>query len=341
MNQAELRPVSGDCVWTGAGMRATKRWFYEISDADIRELDVAVEAVQRKGGGLMFGKADFPLPTFGDRLVKLRHEMEDGTGVVLIRKFPVDRFGVDGLRIAYMGLGVHLGTALAQTPRGELLVDVRDSGGDQYKDPTARGYHTARRLPFHNDQGDVVGLLCRRGARAGGLSTIASAAAVHNEILRTRPDLLAVLYGAYYSDIRGEEPAGRKPYYTEPRFTMWNGKLFCVHGRTYIDSAQRFPEVPRLTKEQVEAMELVDTLAGTETFRLDMDFAPGDIQFLNNHTVVHTRTDFEDFEEPDQKRHLLRLWLRTPGYATLPPFFQQRYEDMDYWLRHPKTSRAA
>ena len=126
-----------------------------------------------------------------------------------------------------------------------------------------------------------------KGAKSGGLSCIASAAAVHNEILATRPDLLEVLYQPYYSDIRGEEPNGRKPYYAEPRFSMWQGKLFCQHGRTYINSAQRFPEVPRLTPVMIEAMELIDKLANSEQFRLDMDFRPGDIQFLNNRVVIH------------------------------------------------------
>ena len=121
---------------------------------------------------------------------------------------------------------------------------------------------------------------------------------------------------------------------------MWNNKLFCVHGRTYIDSAQRFPEVPRLTKAQIEAMELVDKIAQSEKFRLDMDFLPGDIQFLNNHVVLHTRTDFEDHLEPDKKRHLLRFWLRTPAYEELPSFFRPRYEDMEFWLHHPKERAA-
>jgi hypothetical protein len=85
----------------------------------------------------------------------------------------------------------------------------------------------------------------------------------------------------------------------------------------------------------VEAMELVDTLANSDRFRLDMDFRPGDIQFLNNRVVLHSRTDFEDYPEPERKRHLLRLWLRTPGYDSLPPFFQPRFEDMEHWLRHP------
>ena len=85
----------------------------------------------------------------------------------------------------------------------------------------------------------------------------------------------------------------------------------------------------------VEAMELIDKLANSERFRLDMDFRPGDIQFLNNRVVIHSRTDFEDYPELERRRHLLRLWLRTPGYQSLPPYFAPRFEDMDYWLKHP------
>jgi hypothetical protein len=307
----------------------------------VADLDRALAAVRQRGLTVPFAREDFPLSSFVARLADLRREVEDGSGVVLMRGLPVERWGLDGSRLVYWGIGAHFGTALAQNPKADLLVDVKDFGGDQYKDPTARGYHTARGLPFHNDQGDVVGLLCLRGAKAGGLSCIASAATVHNEILAIRPDLLRVLYEPYYCDVRGEEPAGRKPYYAEPRFGVWNGRLFAQHGRTYIDSAQRFPDVPRLTAAQVEAMELVDTLCGSERFRLDMDFRAGDIQFLNNRVILHSRTDFEDFAEPERKRHLLRLWLRTPGYPTVPSYFAPRYEDMEYWRQHPKTAKAA
>ena len=42
---------------------------------------------------------------------------------------------------------------------------------------------------------------------------------------------------------------------------------------------------------------------------LDMDLEPGDIQSLCDHTNLHTRTRYEDFEEPARRRHLLRRWL--------------------------------
>jgi hypothetical protein len=330
-----IAPVACEAAWTAAEMRASTRWIHELTGEEKAELAQALAAVRKKNLRIPFDAADFPLEAMARRLALVRKEVEDGSGVMLMRGLPVDDYGLDGTRLVYWGIGAHLGTALAQNPRGELLVDVRDAGGNQYTDPTSRGYHTSNKLPFHNDQSDMVGLLCYRRSKSGGLSFIASAAAVHNQILADRPDLLEVMYRPYYCDVRGEEPPGRKPYYTEPRFSMFKGRLFTQHGRTYIDSAQRFPEVPRLTAKQDEAMKLVDSLCSSDKFRLDMDFRRGDIQLLNNRVILHSRTDFEDYEEPDQKRLLLRLWLRTPGYTELPAYFTQRFEDMEHWLRNP------
>jgi hypothetical protein len=151
-------------------MRASKRWIYEVTPRDIENMDFALAHVHRNNLKIPFDRADFPLADFAETMRKLLHEMEDGSGVVLMRDIPVEKYGLENSRLLYWGLGQHLGYALAQTPRAELLIDVKDTGGDQYKDPTVRGYHTDRRLPFHNDQGDVVGLLCIRGAKSGGLS---------------------------------------------------------------------------------------------------------------------------------------------------------------------------
>lgn len=332
-----LQPIPAPQAWHPEAMRADRgRWVCELTPADLDAIDTAYRHVRAHGLSVPFGAADFPLGAFEQKMHALRDEIEQGTGVVLMRGLDVERYGLDGTRLIYWGLGAHLGRPLAQNPRADLLVNVRDEGGDPYKDPTQRGYHTAQYLPFHNDQGDVVGLLCYRPSKEGGLSCVCSAGAIHNEILRTRPDLAEVLYGTFYADVRGEEPPGRKPYYAEPRFAVFNGRFYAQHGPTYIKSAQRFEEVPRLTPAQLEAMNLIDKLAADDAFRLDMDFRQGDIQFLNNHLVFHSRTGFVDFDEPERKRHLLRLWLCTPHYDEIPPFFQARHEDMAHWLAHPR-----
>jgi hypothetical protein len=336
-----IEPVPFPNAWLAAQMREDRgRWTFQLGAGDLREIAAALQHVRSRGLGIPFGPEDFPLGELASKLRAIRHEIERGAGVALLRGLQVDRYGLDGTRLVYWGLGAHLGSALAQNPRGALLVDVRDEGGDPYKDATVRGYYTSQYLPFHNDQGDVVGLLCYRPAKEGGLSCICSSGAIHNEILATRPDLARLLYGDWYADIRGEQPPGRKPYYVEPRYAVHEGRFYAQHGPTYIKSAQRFEEVPRLSLPQLEALELVTQLAADDRFRLDMDFQPGDVQFLNNHLVLHSRTGFVDHDEPARKRHLLRLWLDTPWYADIPPFFRARHEDMQYWRTNPVAAPA-
>lgn len=331
-----LHPLPAPQAWLPIDMRRNRdRWVWELTGDDLACIDPALGAARERKLQIPFDASAFPLGAFALKLDAMRDEIEQGTGVALIRGLQVERYGLEGTRLVYWGLGAHLGDALAQNPRGDLLVDVRNEGGDPYKDPTQRGYYTSQYLPFHNDQGDVVGLLCFRPSKKGGLSCICSAGAIHNEILRIRPDLAEVMYGPFYADVRGEEPPGRKPYYEEPRFAVFNGRFYAQHGPTYVKSAQRFAEVPRLTPAQLESMDLVNTLAADDRFRLDMDFRQGDIQFLNNHLVFHSRTAFVDFDAPELKRHLLRLWLCTPHYRELPPFFKPRHEDMAHWLAHP------
>jgi hypothetical protein len=331
-----IDPLPPPQAWSPEEMRRNRsRWAWELGSDDLACIDAALQAAVERGLQIPFDASAFPLGAFARKLDVMRHELEQGTGVAFIRGLDVQRWGIERTKLVYWGLGAHLGDALAQTPRGDLLVNVRNEGGDPYKDPTQRGYHTSQYLPFHNDQGDMVGLLCLRPSKEGGLSCICSAGAIHNEILRTRPDLAQVMYGPFHADVRGEQPPGRKPYYEEPRFAVFNGRFYAQHGPTYVKSAQRFAEVPRLTPAQLEAMDRVDTLAADNRFRLDMDFREGDVQFLNNHLVFHSRTGFVDFDEPDRKRHLLRLWLCTPHYREVPPFFKPRYEDMAHWLAHP------
>jgi hypothetical protein len=179
-----------------------------------------------------------------------------------------------------------------------------------------RGSKTARALPFHGDRCDVVGLLCVRKAKSGGVSRIVAAAAIHNEVLRRRPDLIDVFYSDWHNSRQGDEAPGESRAYPKPIFGFRDGHFTGLFSPAYIRFAQEFPEVPRLTHAQEEALELFGDLA--EQLALDMRFEPGDIQLLNNHLIYHARTRYEDHEEKEKKRLLLRLWLSVPGSRPLP-----------------------
>ncbi len=173
----------------------------------------------------------------------------------------------------------------------------------------------------------MVGLFVLRTAKSGGMSIITSSVAIHDEIARTRPDLLEVLYQPFHWSWQGQEVPGTPPHYRQPIFTRQGDAFSCRYVRTHILSAQRFDDVPRLTPLQQEALALLDELAGSERFHFTMMFQPGDIQFLNNHVCLHSRTAFEDHEDEDRRRHLLRMWLSVPNSRALSPSLATIFQD--------------
>ncbi|MBL0422657.1 TauD/TfdA family dioxygenase [Ramlibacter sp. AW1] len=319
--------VTGPTDWRGPEMKSRTDWIHHFQPSELAEIDAALATVRARGKTLetMTGE-DFPLPTVGSVLRKAREFLEDGAGLYLLRGFPAVQYDKAALRTIYWGLGKHMGTAVSQSSNGDILGDVRNMNVDM-NSPKGRGYTSNQKLTYHTDSCDVVGLFVLRTARAGGLSMIASSVAVHNEIARIRPDLLEVLYQPFYWSWQGQEEPGTPPFYPQPVFTRHQGKFSCRYVRTHIISAQRFDEVPRLTPMQEEAMALFDSLAGSDAFHFSMMFQPGDIQFLNNHVTVHSRTAFEDHDEPERKRHLLRMWLSVPNSRELSPALHTIYRD--------------
>jgi alpha-ketoglutarate-dependent taurine dioxygenase len=232
--------------------------------------------------------------------------------------------------MAYWGLGTHLGDAVSQNPDGHVLGHVKDIGGDFHSMTARAGYQSHARLPFHTDLGaDLVGLLCLHPAKAGGESSVTSAAAVHNAMLERRPDLLRLLAAPIHRDRRGEYMEGKAPSYEAPVFCYHAGYMTVTFVRRFIESAPRHPGVPPVTPELVEAMDLLEELAESDDLRLDMDFRAGDIQWINNLTTFHSRTEFEDWPEPARRRHLLRLWLNLPNGWPLPPSYYERFGSAD------------
>jgi hypothetical protein len=302
-------------------------WAYRLSPPEIVEIETAVQAVQARGLDIAnIRREDFPLPTLGPVLDRLRAEVLEGRGFALLRGMPVGGRPIAESATAYWGVGTHFGSARSQNAQGHLLGHVYDLGkGLSATNPNLRSYATAERQNFHIDRCDVVALLCLRRAKSGGLSTIVSSMAVHNVMAERRPDLLDRLYQPFPVDRRGEVPDGKAPFYEAPVFNEHAGYISVLYSRLHIGSAQRFPEARRLRAEDIEALEMLTELAGDPDLRLDMNFIPGDIQFLHNHTILHARSAYEDWPEAERKRHLLRLWLSPPGARPLPPVFAECY----------------
>ena len=314
--------LDSPAAWRGSEMAAQGGWEYRLTEAEAAEVDAAVAAIDRPL--IEVDREAFPLPVLGPKLAGLRRELLDGRGFFLLRGLPVRRMSREEAVAAFWGIGAHFGSARSQNAKGHLMGHVKDMGLHS-DDPNVRVYQTRERQLFHTDSVDIVALMCLQPARSGGLSSIVSSVAVHNEMAQRRPDLAAELYEPFIVDRRGEVPEGMKPWFALPVFNRVDGELTTIYTRRYIESARRFAEVPALTPKQVEALDLFDSLCNSDEFRLDMAFEAGDMQFLCNHVILHDRTAFEDWPEPERRRHLLRLWLCPPEGRRLPEAFAARY----------------
>jgi hypothetical protein len=301
-----------------------------LSPAEIAEVEAATRALaSREADIAAITRRDFPLPTLGARLkARVEDEVLNGRGFLLLRGLPVERWSIREAATAFFGLGAHLGSARSQNGKGHVLGHVQDLGLD-VGDPNVRIYQTHERQTYHTDSCDIVGLLCLKTARSGGLSALVSSTTIFNEMRRTRPDLLELLFQPIATDRRGEVPEGQKPYFEIPVLNWHEGFLTAIYQRQYVDSAQRFADAPRLTPAQVEALDMFDALANDPRLHLFMEFRPGDVQLVHNHTMLHDRTAFVDWPEPERRRHLLRLWLAADRARPLPPVFAQRYGSVE------------
>jgi len=319
-----MEPVIDPADWTGATLPQRGGWQFSLSREEIAEVDAAVRSVRERGMDIKdVTIADFPLPLLDEKLAAMRTQAIEGTGVVALHGLPIERYGVAEAAAAFWGVGLRLGLPVPQNHKGHVLGHVADLAGPDRSAPHLRAYHTSADLGFHSDSSDLLGLMCLRTAKSGGQSRIVSTVALYNEMLRRRPDLVAELVKPWCRDRREEVPPGKKPWWELPVFNFEQGYFSCFWSNYYIRSAQRFEELPRFTDRQVEALDMMDEVA--EEIACDNDFESGMMVFLHNHVTAHARTEYEDWPEPERRRHLLRLWLATPGGRPLPEAVLDRY----------------
>ena len=317
MSHTQYQPFDHPAAWKATDFASKDDL---AVDLERRHIDALAAAVARlPGSNADYGAvtpAAFPLSPIRDDVAAWRKQVQEGRGILLLRGFPVDRFGLDELRAMYIGLGCHFGRPVSQSAMGDLIGDVVGVGG---KDRHERAYRSSRALNLHTDRCDHVAMLCIRPAIEGGESGYASALTIHNEILRERPDLIEPLYRGYHLHRFGEQPPG-EPLVTRERipiFSVADGIPSVIYIRGYIDLAVDEGHVS-LSDAEREALDFMDRVADRPDVRLRLRLEPGEASFTNNCLLLHTRTAFEDSDDPALKRHLLRLWLREDGRPMAP-----------------------
>lgn len=333
-------PVTGPSVWTGKELNEAGNWITYLSEQDSDEILAAARATEDAGIELFdIRKNDFRVPNLEPRLAEIRDDLEGGRGFTVLRGLPINVLSPESAKRVIWGLAQHLGTPEPQDIRKSLLHSVTNTGKRIEGSDSTRGYETDDELKFHNDGGDAFMLLCLRTAKEGGISKLVSVGTLFNTILERRPDLAAVLQEPFYFDSRSQNPNDAKVQVV-PVFTAHQGYLNVLYKRRYVEAAQRFEDVPRLTVLQREALDLFDQLCNSPDLNLSFSMQEGDIQIGNNYSVLHSRTSYTDHDDPALRRHLYRVWLTLDNGRPLPEVYATTREFGPSYARRIERQNA-
>ncbi len=323
MSVTELPSMIQTAVaWRGDELLKGEEWIYHLTDAQIEELEVLGKRFMDEDPDLRFVQAtEYPLDVCAEAVEAWRQEVDFGRGFLLVRGLRSEYYS-DALSAAiYYILGLHMGEPIRHGELGDLLDHVYATSDKTMADPTALSAKVRDELVYHSDSSDIVTLMCLRHAKQGGLSCLVSGAQIYNEILQRRPDLAPLLLEPFHWDWRRQDHNAPSNTYTSPVVSMKDGVFSMYAGSLYIVTAQEYPGVPKLTEDQLEVLKLFDAIAYEPGMAIAMDFRPGDIQWLSNYTALHSRTAFEDWPEPQRRRHLLRIWLSSKSKRPIVPGF--------------------
>lgn len=314
-------------TWWAADLQHTGQWQHALGSEELAELALATEQALNNGLEVgHFGRESFPLPTLGPRIERIVDQVENGVGFAVLHGVPVDDYDETALKTLYWGLGGYTGEVISQNSKGQLLAEVSDRG-NAYGDRNTRGFSTNAELFPHVDTSDMTALLCVRTAKHGGDSRVVSSTKAYNVILAEHPEFLPILFRGFKNDLRGEGPSGEIDELTHARvpvFSQFAGRTSCSFNYRMIENAAQKAGVP-LAKQERAALDFLRDVTLREDMGVRFTMRKGDIQMVSNHSVFHSRTSFEDHDDPAQRRCLYRLWVNVSGGRELDATFADRY----------------
>ena len=243
----------------------------------------------------------------------------DGVGLFIISGTCMKNFSLKEKKIIYKLVVKILGELLIQNIHQEKIIEIKDVGksmktGGRYHETKEGGSHHTD-SPQWKDVPDYLSMLCVNSAKKGGSNLFLSAYTIHNKIFQEKKDLLNLFYEKFHFDKRGEFKDGESPTVFEPIFEFKNEKLYFRYLRNYIDAGHDIQNQP-LSQYQKDALDYLDDLMRREEMILKYDLKSGDMIFSDNHWVVHGRTPFEDYDDQNKKRLMLRTWIKDKTYRT-------------------------
>jgi len=321
--------MDSPAAWTAAQLDSDRRWVFALDDRARRDLAAAVVKAQDPDKTLLdYRREEFDLGSAWPVIAAAFEEVRRGRGVALVKGLPRDGLDEKAFELLTWAIGLSAGVGRPQGKASHYLSAVRDAG-TAYRTGTGRGYSSNAELDFHTDSADVVGLSCYNKAASGGMSITSSSIAAYARMTAEHPSLVEWLRRPVHFSRQGEQAADEAPSYPHPIFDEAEGRLFSKWNWNRVTSAQKLDGVPRVEPEQWKALETFDQVVRQPDLAHTMWLEPGDLQIINSHVTLHSRTDFTDHDDPAKKRLLFRLWLAPPDSDRLPESWRVLYKAVE------------
>ncbi|NWG46049.1 MAG: TauD/TfdA family dioxygenase [Alphaproteobacteria bacterium] len=278
------------------------------------------------------------LPRTGALLRQVSACVSNGPGFAILEGFPVRALspGTDrrAAEVAFWASILTVGTPDRQDLAGKRLHHVCRSrpASDLVTTADARAYETDIEIGFHGDGSDALFFLCVNQGKSGGESRLVSAERAFLDVLDRDASLAAALMEPFHFDARSQRADGAATQ-RAPIAAVHEGRVSFLYKRGYIESAQRFAEIPRLSRIQIAAMDAFDAALNDPRNVLAFRLAPGQILSANNYAILHARTAFEDHEAPERRRLFLRIWATLTEGPPVADAFADTREFSQSWAR--------
>ena len=325
----DMTNAGSPAAWQVADLEQDRSWVFSIDDDARAHLARVIKAAYVADRPLFdYCREDFDLGPAWTPIANAIKVAHHGRGLALVRGLPREGMTEKEFELLNWAIGLHTGVARPQGRATQYISPVRDIGTD-YRTASGRGYSSNAKLDFHADSADLVTLACYNRAKSGGQSMITSSLTARRHLMAERPDLAELAHGEFYFSRQNEQAPDETPFYAQPLFDVADGLVFGKWNRNRVVSAQKIEGVPELSDGQRETMDVLDEILARPDMMFTMYLEPGDLQIINNHVMLHSRTDYIDFEEPDQKRLLFRLWLAPPDSVCLPASWENSFRSVE------------
>jgi len=316
-------------AWCVADLERDSRWAFELDERARAALLAAVRKAYAPERSLLdYRRDEFDLGSAWPVIDAALREVKAGRGVALIRGLPREGLDEKQFELLTWAMGLHSGVARPQGKATQYISAVRDAG-TAYRTGSGRGYSSSADLDYHTDSSDIVFLTCYNRAAAGGMTIVTSSIAAYDVMAQAHPDMVGWLRRSVHFSRQGEQAPDEGASVLQPIFAEQDGKLFSRWNWNRVTHAQKLSGVPALSEEHWAALRCFDEIVRRESLAYSMWLQPGDVQIVNSHVTLHSRTEFTDYGEPAKKRLLYRLWLAPPDSERLPESWRDLYRSVE------------